>query len=135
RLAILVVAEVDDDLAAHGRPQLELVAHDRPRQETATAGDLEHLHALLSVGQAVLALQLVTLVAEVPGRFGAAGGAHHTELVSARDRGVQAAEAVLAPLDLQHREGGAVDREQVADEAVVREVAEVALAPPLGVEL
>ncbi len=128
-------SKVDDDLPPLGRPQLERVADDRRREQAAVVGDLRELHALLAVGQPVLALQLVAAVAEVAGGLRAAARDHERQLVDARDRAVEEAEAVLAPLDLEHRVGRAVDGEDVADEAVVGEVLEERLAPPLGVRL
>ena len=65
------------------------------------------------------------------GRLGSLSRAHELQLVDARDRGVQEAEAVLAPLHLQHGVGRAVHGEDVTDEAVIREVLEERLAPPL----
>ena len=70
-------------------------------------------------------------VAERHSGLRALGRAHQLEFVDARDRGVEEAEAVLAPLDLQHGIRRAVDGEDVADEAVAREVLEERLAPPL----
>ena len=74
-----------------------------------------------------------SVLAERDRRLRPGGRGHELELVDPRDRRVQEAEAVLAPLHLQHRVRGAVDGEDVADEAVVREVLEERLAPPLGV--
>ena len=133
RRAVEVPGEVDDDLAALGRPQLEGVTRQGERQQAAVRGDLGELHALLGVRDAVLPLELVAVVAERDGGLRALRRAHQLELVDAGDRGVEEAEAVLAPLDLQHRVGGAVDGEDVADEAVAREVLVERLAPPLRV--
>src|SRR4029079_16150704 len=48
-------------------------------------------------------------------------------------RGVEEAQSFLARLPVEGRVGGAVDGEDVADEAVVGEVLEERLAPPLRV--
>ena len=132
--AVLVLGEVDDVLAPLRRPQLERVPGDREGQQAAVVGDLGPAHALLAVLDPPLALQVaVGGVAEVARRLRPGGRGHQLELVDPGDRRVQEAEPVLAPLDLQHRVRGAVDGEDVADEAVVGEVLEERLAPPLRV--
>src|SRR3954452_24100709 len=130
-MTVLVFGEVDDDLAPLGRPQLERVALDRSGQQSAVAGDLHELHALLAIGDAVLPLQLAADVPEVLGGLRAPGRTHQLQLVDARDRAIEETEAVLAAFDLEHRVGDAVDGEDVADEAVIGEVLEEGLAPPL----
>src|SRR2546421_6374599 len=45
--AVLILREIDDDLAALGRKYSDRVAKDRVRQQSAFAGDLRELHALL----------------------------------------------------------------------------------------
>jgi len=65
-------------------------------------------------------------------RLGALGRGHQLELVDARHRRVEEAEPVIAALDLHGRVCRAVDREDVPDDPVVREVLEEGLAPPLG---
>src|SRR3954465_6974253 len=81
RRAVLVLGEVDHELLALGGPELERVTHQRVRQEPALVGDLRPLHALLGVGQAVLALQLVALVAQRVRGLRPLAGAHELELV------------------------------------------------------
>ena len=116
-------------LAGHSS---NVVARDRERQQPTVAGDLGQLHALLAVLDPVLALQLVAGVAEIarppsgPWSSSSAGSRRCGTTEQSRNRN-----RYLRRFDLQHRVGGAVDGEDVADEAVVREVLEERLAPPL----
>src|SRR6478735_3221975 len=81
--------------------------------------------ALLAIGDLVLPL-----------RAGGSRGctAHEHEFIDTRDRSAQEAEAILPAIDIQHGEGGSVDGEDVSHEAVVREVAEIELAPPVRMQ-
>src|SRR5207302_827068 len=114
--------EVEHHFLASRRPQLEGVADDWKRQEAAFARDLGETHRLLSVRKLVLTL-------DTRRDFRTARRAHEHELVSSRDRGIEEAESVFAPLDLENRVRLAVDGEDVADEAMIREMAEVRLSP------
>src|SRR3954465_10632747 len=128
--------EVGDALAALRRPHLELVLEDRVREEASAnrnLGPLRDLGArrgdLLAAGD--LAEQPLALLAGERHR----GARHEPQLVLTGDRRAEEAEAVLTSLDLEGRVGSAVDREDVADEAVVRVVAVEQLAPVLGVHV
>ena len=126
-----ILGEVDDHLHPLGRPTLEVAPRDRCRQQSTFGGDLGEPHALLTIGDPILALQFVALVSQIAGRLGPPGRAHQLEVVDASDRSVEKPEPVLAPLDFQHGIGGAVDREQIPHEPMAREVLVEGLAPPL----
>ena len=64
--------------------------------------------------------------------FGRPTRLHQLELVDPGDRRVEEAQAVLPPLDVQHRERLAVDGKDVADEAAIGVVLEEGLPPPFG---
>src|SRR5207237_5622519 len=55
RRAVDVPREIDDDLTPFGRRHLDRVSIDREWQEATLAGDLSEAHALLGVGQLILA--------------------------------------------------------------------------------
>ena len=73
----------------------------------------------------------------LPLRAGGRGGcaAHEHEFIDTRYRSAQETEAILPAVDIEHRESRSVHGEDVSHKAMVREVAVIELAPPLGMEL
>ena len=90
---------------------------------------------LLTVRYAVLPFEFVAGVPQRYRRLRALRRAHQLEVVDPGNRRIEESEAVLAPLDLQGRVGGAVHREDVTDEAVVGEMLVEGLAPPFRMRL
>src|SRR4051812_39103504 len=136
RAAVDVLREVDHDFAALGRPDLDGVLQDRVRKNAAAAGDLVGLHEQRAlVGHLLASNDLAEVPLALLPRERHRGALPELQLVLTGDRGAEEAEAVPTGLDLENREGNAVDGEDVADEAVVRVVAVEQLAPVLGVHV
>ena len=123
RSAIQEFSEVNHDFSPFSRPDLEGIARNRLGQQSAFAGDLSKLMALLAIRDLVLSL-----------RAGGSSGraAHEHEFIDTRYRSAQEAEAIFPAVNIEHRESRSVYREDISHKAMVREVAVIELAPPLG---